>query len=187
LPANAKPRTFLVKRARAERILSMRAAGATQEQVARALDCCVETIRRTERWAEQNGMLEAAQDRFLRMLNKSANVYEKRLDDDANNPKLALDAARDVAFGTGVLRKQHNQNANPDVEEESLTLILKRRREKLAANATDAESGHTEGSGDVIEGELAEEPAPEGLNGAVRRFFGATADGAELAQDDESS
>jgi DNA-binding CsgD family transcriptional regulator len=49
----ARPRTELVKAERAKRILMMRAGGATQEEVARAFDCSVETIRRTERWAER--------------------------------------------------------------------------------------------------------------------------------------
>jgi hypothetical protein len=180
LPANAKPRTELVKRARAERILSMRAAGATQEQVARALDCSVETIRRTERWAEENGLLEEAQNRFTKMLNKAARVYEARLDDDKNNPKLALDAARDVAFGTGVLKKNHDSGNSAVVEEESLTLILKRRRERLQT----ADEGGTAGIRDArpASGTPAED-ASDVIEGVVESRFGAAADGEDIFGD----
>lgn len=184
MAANAKPRTELVKRARAERILAMRAAGATQEQVARALDCSVETIRRTERWAEQNGLLEEAQNRFIKMVNKAARVYEARLDADTDdNPKLAklaLDAARDVAFGTGVLKKNHDSGKSATVEEESLTLILKRRRERLQ----NAPAERPAPGGDVIDAEFAPaEAAEEGGESLGGRGDGNEAPGEELFAD----
>lgn len=182
MPANAKPRTFLVKRARAERILAMRAAGATQEQVARALDCSVETVRRTERWAEQNGLLEAAQDKFIRMLGKAGRVYDETLDGD--NPKLRLEAARDIAFGTGVLKRNHESAAPTNVEEESLTLILKRRRERLSSAAPE---GDSDSGRPVVTEEPAAEPSTPGGDGALQRFIGAAADGEVLDQDAPTS
>lgn len=161
----------------------MRAAGATQEQVARALDCSIETVRRTERWAEANGILEEAQHRFRKMLDKAAIVYDKRLADDANNPKLALDAARDIAFGTGALRKNHNDANSGIFEEESLTLILKRRREKLESYTPAPASGDPEERLPDITPEYSAEDASVSQPGAVSGVGRAESGGIDLARD----
>jgi transposase-like protein len=92
-----------------------------------------QTVRRRMRLARREKLLDRAADKVVRLVDKALGAYEASLDQDEDK-KVRLEAARDVAFGTGVLSKSNKAAVNP---EEKGKMTLRAWREKKFATHYD--------------------------------------------------
>lgn len=123
-----------LKAIRAQAILEARVKGVPVGQLAAQYKVSEKTIYRLLNWAKEEGLLGELKQRALEKLGSlSLDVYEAAMKADTSTltqsaveaHKMKLTAAKDVAFGAGILNKKPEQRM---VEEEhSMEWFLKQR------------------------------------------------------------
>lgn len=125
-------------------MIEMRISGNSVEEIAKFFKVSTSTVHYRIQMAKREGMLTDATNKILSILGKAAEVYQKVLEDYDKDPKLAKDAAKDLAFGTGILSTNNRAMVNPQGKAE---MTLRAWREKrFATKPTDSSEGTEEDS-----------------------------------------
>jgi hypothetical protein len=120
-------------------MLKRRIEGKSIDEIAKEFNSHPVTVYRRLSLAKNEGLLDEAVDRVLEsLLSKSLDAYDATLLQE-EDPKLRLEAARDIAYGTGVLSKGNKARVDPEVGKGDMT--LRAWREKKFATTTTTESG----------------------------------------------
>jgi len=134
---------------RTQRALAMvdrRIHNTSMKQVAAEFNVSRNTVMNELKWAERQGLYQAARDHILQnLVPKATQIYEKSLDYnlrvDVDNP--GLDAARDVLQGTAILKKKGSPLDEIQQGEQSLALYMENRRQLAAAKKEEIVQGNT--------------------------------------------
>jgi hypothetical protein len=117
-----------IKRAQATLMLARRIQGASLDQIAAEFNVSENTIKRRIDYAQRHNLLADATDRVLtELVGPAHQVYAKAL--ASEELQLALQAARDVMFGTGILSKNNRAQVAP-AETVEMTLEMWREKRK---------------------------------------------------------
>ena len=106
-------------------MLARRLAGATTNEIATEFHCSDRTVRRCLGEAREGGLLDRVRDYVAgTLIPKALRVYEQRLEEGD------LSAARDILFGTGLLRKniKIEETVQPSAADVELDVIRARIR-----------------------------------------------------------
>jgi transposase len=133
-----------LQKLQAAQIIELRVRGKSVPEIAEMFGISPETVRRRTQLAEREGMLTDATNQILGLLSKASKVYEDVLA-QREDPKLALEAARDIAFGTGVLSKNNKATVNPTEDKAELNLRSWRAK-RFATKPTDNKELNAENS-----------------------------------------
>jgi transposase len=148
---------------RAQAIIEARAKNVPVKELAGLYNCSEQTIYRYINWAEKEGILGELQNRVRQQLGKlSLDVYESAMKANpaAISPteiearKMQLGAAKDVAFGSGILTKKTEQHVTKETE--SLAWYYELREKRISGEQT----GSQEETPGIESGAPDEESAP---------------------------
>jgi AcrR family transcriptional regulator len=127
-------------------MLQDRVNGLSMEAIATKYNVSLESVKRRFALIKREELLEKAVERVVeRLLDKSLEAYEQLLSQD-DNLKVKHAAARDVAFGTGVLSTQNRSLVNPsnsDAGRKAMTLRAWREK-RFAKQEAAGEGGSQE-------------------------------------------
>lgn len=145
-----------IKQARIEQSIELQIKGVPTQDVATLLNVDKHTIKQWNKRAEEQGLVEGVRARIMdQILPKAINVYEEILSTAPEileskqlikAQELRLKAARDVAHGTGALRKEASSLTAKRTQTIDLDEYMKLREAKLAHR--------TPIGGEIVEGEL---------------------------------
>lgn len=111
-----------VKRTQAGLMLAKRIQGASIDSLAKEFNVSDNTVRRRIDYAQRHNLLADATDRVLsEMVGPAHQAYLNALASD--DERVALEAARDVMFGTGILSRQNKAQVAP-VQAVEMTLAM---------------------------------------------------------------
>jgi transposase-like protein len=172
-------------------MLARRIQGASLDQIAQEFNASEQTVRRRIDYAQRHNLLADATDRVLNELVGPAHqVYAKAL--ASEELQLALNAARDVLFGTGILSKNNKAQVAPAAETVEMTLEVWRAQRKQGYEAADASAdqenldGGAAGEPESLPGEiLGEDDGGDDLPISRPPEWPPLPPAAELREDDE--
>lgn len=133
----SSPQDSHIKTLQAMELVRARVEGKTVEEAGASLGLTRATAYRRLKWAEENGLLNEMRNIVLsKIVPKALAAYEKALDlVDTTSPealevhKVKLTAAKDIAYGAGVLSKD-TQKAKQGEDEYSLEWFMSQRNQK---------------------------------------------------------
>jgi predicted ArsR family transcriptional regulator len=127
-------------------MVQKRLEGMSLDEVAAHFKVCRATVDRRLLMLRKERLIEKAAAEMVTLLSDAARVYRETMT-QTDDKKLALDAARDIAYGTGALTKQNKTQTAPPGGEMTLRAW---REKRFATNTTDngpepaANQGHVE-------------------------------------------
>lgn len=134
-----------VKRAQASLMLAKRIQGASVGDIAREFNTSERSVLRRIDYAQRHNLLADATDRVLNeLVGKAHSAYANAL--ESGDAQLALNAARDVMFGTGILSRNNKAQVAPATETVEMTLAVWREKRKQGYVAADGSGGDEAGA-----------------------------------------
>lgn len=108
-----------LQKLQAAQMVELRIKGLSMKEIAQQFSVSVDTVNNRINLAKREGMLEDATNKILNLLSTAADVYSRSMLQEEDK-RIALEAARDIAFGTGVLSKSNKATVNPQGGEMTL-------------------------------------------------------------------
>lgn len=148
-----------------------RIGGATQADIARRYGVSVDLVAKRLEMARKQNLLKGAADQVIEtLLPRAQKVYDRVMDTEADSfdPELALKAAKDVMFGTGVLSNANRAQIAPaqtDITAKIETLDDYRKFRESQGKG-----------GVVIEAEVMQVESPDDVDGSLPALLPAGAD-----------
>jgi transposase-like protein len=128
-----------LQRAQALAMAQDRIAGLSIAEVARKYNVHPHTVENRFKLLRREELLEKAVERVVeRLLESSMEAYEDLIT-QTDDKKVRLEAARDIAFGTGVLSKQNNALVNPNPQKGAEMTLRAWREKRFAKQAPGGE------------------------------------------------
>jgi hypothetical protein len=153
------------QKAQATQMIALRVQGWSIAEIAKHFRCSTDTVERRLHRAKRENLLQNAVNTIIeKALPMALNTYLVSMT-QTDDPKLALEAARDVMFGTGTLSKNNKAQVAPD-EKKELTLRAWREKRFAKDHQTGATRTVTETSVLELTGGVPEGVEPDGGNDA---------------------
>ena len=163
-PGKTSMQNPALKAIRAQAIIEARVQGTTVPDLAKRFNCSEMTIYRTMQWAKKEGLLGELKQRVVEKLGSlSLDVYESAMKASPSSltpveieaHKMKLGAAKDVAFGAGILTKKSEQSITKS-EEHTLNWYLEQRNGKSSGEESEVEEVES-ASDSTLDAEILEE------------------------------